>query len=78
MLLQGFALGRVIIGERDEIEILFPTPILHLFKPLIEAVFPRDFIASREVVYLLEPSQLCIDARLDYSRAPYKYHTIVA
>ena len=67
----------IIIGQRNKIEILYPTPVLHLFKSLIETVFPSNFITPREMINLLKPPELRIHTRLNHRRTPDKYYFII-
>ena len=59
--LQGLVLLWAVERGWHEVKVLITVEGLHARIPLIQAVLPRDLIASRKVINLLEPSQVTVD-----------------
>lgn len=59
--LQLLVLLGAIIGGGHKIEVLVAVEGLHPRVPLVETVLSSDFITPREVVNLLEPTQIAVN-----------------
>jgi len=52
------------VSVRHEIEVLLPKPLLHSHDVEAESIFPRNFMALREVIYLLVFIQALVQVTL--------------
>ena len=74
--LQKLILLRAIVTCRHEVETFGPVKCLHSWVALVETIFPGDLIAPRKVIYLLKPTKVTVNVRLDNRRAPNEYNCV--
>ena len=59
-----------IVRRRHKIKVLIAVKSLHSRIPLVKAILASDFVAAREVVDFLKPTQVAVNVRLDHRGAP--------